>query len=464
MTPTIRLHNSKTRAKEVFTPIDEQNVRMYVCGPTVYDRAHLGNARPVVVFDTLYRLLRHVYGEKHVTYVRNFTDVDDKINAKAAATGRPIRDITDETIAWYHADMDALGALRPTHEPRATEYIGPMVAMIQSLIDAGHAYAKAGHVLFRVRSYAQYGALSGRSVDDMIAGARVEVAPFKEDPMDFVLWKPSDAGVPGWESPWGFGRPGWHIECSAMSHALLGASFDIHGGGLDLQFPHHENEIAQSACAHPKADFAKVWLHNEMLLVEGKKMSKSLGNFFTVRDLLDRGWPGEVIRFVLLSTHYRSPMDWTEAKAKEAWATLNDFLELVSGVEPVEPDPVVVDALSDDLNTAAAIARLFELKREGKGAELLASARLMGLLNFAPSVGMVSWGLADDTKALVLDVARRYGALRTARNFDGADALRDRALALGVKLQAVKGAVGQDAFAKVSQPVDAANLRALLEE
>ncbi|MBP6737642.1 MAG: cysteine--tRNA ligase, partial [Rhodobacteraceae bacterium] len=299
----IRLHNSKTRMKEDFTPIDPENVRMYVCGPTVYDRAHLGNGRPVVVFDTLYRLLRHVYGPDHVTYVRNFTDVDDKINAtalarqKAGAAGSLedlIRERTEETIGWYHADMDALGALRPDHEPRATEFIGAMIAMIEGLIASGHAYAAVGHALFRVRSYKDYGALSGRSIDDMIAGARVEVAPFKEDPMDFVLWKPSSDEEPGWDSPWGRGRPGWHIECSAMSYELLGASFDIHGGGLDLQFPHHENEIAQSCCAHPGSGFAKVWMHNEMLQVEGKKMSKSLGNFFTVRDLLEQGVPGEV--------------------------------------------------------------------------------------------------------------------------------------------------------------------------
>ncbi|MDE3029482.1 MAG: cysteine--tRNA ligase, partial [Paracoccaceae bacterium] len=312
----IRLHNTKTRTKEAFAPIDAANVRMYVCGPTVYDRAHIGNARPVVVFDTLFRLLRHVYGADHVTYVRTFTDVDDKINARAAemaAAGdtRPletiIRTLTDETIGWYHADMDALGAMRPTLEPRATEYIAQMIAMIAGLIASGHAYAADGHVLFDVRSYPNYGALSGRSVDDMIAGARVEVAPYKRDPMDFVLWKPSTDDLPGWDSPWGRGRPGWHIECSAMSYELLGASFDIHGGGIDLQFPHHENEIAQSCCAHPTADFARVWMHNEMLQVEGKKMSKSLGNFFTVRDLLDQGHPGEVIRFVMLSTHYSKP-------------------------------------------------------------------------------------------------------------------------------------------------------------
>ena len=296
---TIKLHNTKTRSKEVFEPIDDKNVRMYVCGPTVYDRAHLGNARPVVVFDVLYRLLRYVYGADHVTYVRNFTDVDDKINAEALRrqkAGAPgtledlIAERTEETISWYHADMDALGALRPSIKgvvtdraaPRATAYIAPMVAMIEDLIARGHAYAKDGHALFRVRSYKDYGKLSGRSIDDMIAGARVEVAPFKEDPMDFVLWKPSDSDQPGWDGPIvdgksiGRGRPGWHIECSAMADELLGQSFDIHGGGLDLQFPHHENELAQSTCAHPEAGFANVWMHNEMLQVEGKKMSKSL--------------------------------------------------------------------------------------------------------------------------------------------------------------------------------------------
>jgi cysteinyl-tRNA synthetase len=371
----IRLHNTKTRVKEDFTPIDPRNVRMYVCGPTVYDRAHLGNGRPVVVFDMLFRLLRHVYGESHVTYVRNFTDVDDKINATAlarqqAGDARPlevlIRERTEETIGWYHSDMDALGALRPTLEPRATEFIGAMIAMIESLIEKGHAYAREGHVLFRVRSYKNYGALSGRSVDDMIAGARVEVAPFKEDPMDFVLWKPSSEAEPGWDSPWGRGRPGWHIECSAMSYELLGASFDIHGGGLDLQFPHHENEIAQSCCAHPEAGFAKVWMHNEMLQVEGKKMSKSLGNFFTVRDLLEQGVPGEVIRFVYLSTHYSKPMDWTEKKRFDAQNEIDMWANKFS------PDPDILDApvdlnlidesvaaaIADDLNTSLAMRHL----------------------------------------------------------------------------------------------------------
>ena len=283
----IRLRNTLTRRVEPFVPLDPTNVRMYVCGPTVYDRAHLGNARSAVVFDVLFRLLRHVYGPEHVTYVRNLTDIDDKIIARAQETGRSVEDITEETIRWYHEDMDALGCLRPTHEPRATEYLPQMIAMIEALIERGHAYEAEGHVLFSVSSYAEYGRLSGRSVEDMIAGARVDVAPYKRDPMDFVLWKPSGEGMPGWPSPWGRGRPGWHIECSAMARDLLGGAFDIHGGGLDLQFPHHENEIAQSRCAHPDEGFARVWMHNEMLMVDGRKMSKSLGNFTTVRDLLD---------------------------------------------------------------------------------------------------------------------------------------------------------------------------------
>ena len=282
----VRLTNTATRRKERLVPLDwregsgiaeaDRRVRMYVCGPTVYDRAHLGNARSAVVFDVLFRLLRHVYGEDRVTYVRNITDIDDKIIARAGETGRTVEDITEETTRWYHEDMDALGCLRPTHEPRATEYVPDMVEMIRALIARGHAYEAEGHVLFSVSSYEAYGRLSGRSVDDMIAGARVEVAPYKRDPMDFVLWKPSAEGVPGWDSSWGRGRPGWHIECSAMARDLLGGAFDIHGGGLDLQFPHHENEIAQSRCAHPDEGFAQVWMHNEMLMVDGRKMSKSL--------------------------------------------------------------------------------------------------------------------------------------------------------------------------------------------
>ena len=469
---TIRLTNSKTRCKEVFEPLDPENVRMYVCGPTVYDRAHLGNARPVVVFDTLYRLLRHIHGEDHVTYVRNFTDVDDKINAEAlrrreAGARGTLEDLiherTEETIRWYHEDMDALGALRPDHEPRATEYIAGMVAMIGQLIATGHAYAAEGHVLFRVRSYQAYGALSGRSPDDMIAGARVEVAPYKEDPLDFVLWKPSDDELPGWESPWGRGRPGWHIECSVMSSKLLGDSFDIHGGGLDLQFPHHENEIAQSACAHPGADFARYWLHNEMVQVEGRKMSKSLGNFFTVKDLLDQDIPGEVIRFVLLSTHYRKPMDWTLARAHESEAVLRKWRMSLGGIPAGVVVAPIVDALADDLNTPLAMAELHALfarwqaLKSGSVAALdeyagdraaqlqqiegdfVASARLLGLL--LPGLG--DW-CQTGTDALA-ELARRLAALRAeatkTRDFTPVDELKAALLAAGIEVRMSKSGV-----------------------
>ncbi|MCT2538487.1 cysteine--tRNA ligase [Sedimentimonas flavescens] len=443
----IRLHNTKTRRKEVFEPLDPQNVRMYLCGPTVYDRAHLGNARPVVVFDVLYRLLRQVYGADHVTYVRNFTDVDDKINATALARKEAgaegtledlIRERTEETIGWYHADMDALGALRPNFEPRATDYIGAMIAMIADLIEKGHAYAKDGHVLFRVRSYQNYGALSGRSVDDMIAGARVEVAPFKEDPMDFVLWKPSDDELPGWDSPWGRGRPGWHIECSAMSYELLGASFDIHAGGIDLQFPHHENEIAQSCCAHPDGGFARFWLHNEMLQVEGKKMSKSLGNFFTVRDLLDQGIPGEVIRFVFLQTHYGKPMDWTAEKAAQAEATLRRWRGLVAGIEPApSPAPSVVAALADDLNTAGAIAELHQMA--GDPALLKASAALLGLLEDV----MGAWAEAPqvDLSAHAVALSNIRAKAMETKDFSAVDALKSALMAAGVEVRMSKAGV-----------------------
>ena len=446
----IRLHNSRTRTKEPFVPIDPTNVRMYVCGPTVYDRAHLGNARPVVVFDVLYRLLRHVYGEGHVTYVRNFTDVDDKINARAralqdAGDGRGLNDIiralTDETIEWYHADMDALGALRPTHEPRATEYIVQMVAMIEGLVAKGHAYAAEGHVLFDVRSYPDYGKLSGRSLDDMIAGARVEVAPYKRDPMDFVLWKPSAGDEPGWDSPWGRGRPGWHIECSAMAQDLLGPAFDIHGGGIDLQFPHHENEIAQSCCAHPDAGFANFWLHNEMVQVEGKKMSKSLGNFFTVRDLLEQGWPGEVIRFVMLSTHYRKPMDWTEQRAIEARHTLKAWLRATDGVTAATEVPAaVIELLSGDINTVGAIAEMHALANRGDLSGLKAAMRLLGLNDaealdwFREDMNMASFDNLPDQTTKLWPLLERWQALRNARNYAEADELKRRIEECGLKL------------------------------
>jgi cysteinyl-tRNA synthetase len=437
----IRLWNTKTKAKEVFRPIDPENVRMYVCGPTVYDRAHLGNARPVVVFDVLFRLLRHAYGPDNVTYVRNITDVDDKINAtaqKRKAEGAEgtlealIAERANETTRWYHEDMDALGALRPTVEPRATQHIGTMIAMIRDLVAKGHAYVAEGHVLFAVDSFPGYGALSGRSTEDMIAGARVEVAPFKKNPMDFVLWKPSTNDLPGWESPWGRGRPGWHIECSAMSWEILGESFDIHGGGIDLQFPHHENEIAQSACAHPKGDFARLWMHNEMLQVEGKKMSKSLGNFFTVRDLLAEGVPGEVIRFVMLSTHYRKPMDWTEKKREEAARRLAAWFRKTDGVQPAKVVPArVLDALADDLNTHLALTEMNSLS-----APYLKAA--MELLGF-PDAEEVEWfrgtigaDLDEDLAARIEALVARRTAAKAARDFAEADRIRDALTRAGV--------------------------------
>ena len=436
----IRLYNTRTRAIDPLEPtVTPGRVGMYVCGPTVYDRAHLGNARPVLVFDVLFRLLRHVYGAQNVSYVRNFTDVDDKIIARAAETGKPISQITEETTRWYLDDMAALGALEPTEMPRATAYIPEMVAMIARLIERGHAYAAEGHVLFDVRSYAEYGRLSGRSVDDMIAGARVEVAPYKRDPMDFVLWKPSDADQPGWDSPWGRGRPGWHIECSAMSLSLLGASFDIHGGGNDLMFPHHENEIAQSRCAHPEGAFARIWMHNEMLQVEGKKMSKSLGNFFTVKDLLDKGYPGEVIRFVMLSTHYRKPMDWTERKAEEAEKTLRKWRALTDGVAPAAPSAEVLAMLADDLNTAGAVTVLHRLAGEGDAPALSGSAALLGLLG----ADLGGWAASE---ASGLDgLAARLSDLRTqamaSKDFAAVDRLKAQLLAAGVEVQMGKAGV-----------------------
>ena len=466
----ITLYNTKTRQKERFEPLDKKNVRMYVCGPTVYDRAHLGNARPVVVFDVLYRLLRHVYGAEHVTYVRNFTDVDDKINAtalarKEAGAKGSIEDLvherSDETIDWYLADMGALGALEPDQMPRATEFIAPMVAMIEDLVAKGHAYAAEGHVLFSVDSWREgYGKLSGRSVDDMIAGARVEVAPYKKNPMDFVLWKPSSDDLPGWESPWGRGRPGWHIECSAMSHALLGDSFDIHGGGLDLQFPHHENEIAQSKCAHPKGEFARYWMHNEMLQVEGRKMSKSLGNFFTVRDLLDQGVPGEVIRFVFLQTHYRKPMDWTAEKARGAEKTLRDWRSLANGAKPGgNPDSDVVEALADDLNTSLAITLLRQKAKAIKDRQradvpqreldtFAASGQLLGLLEDNATMG--SWVFDGAVEQLAyekplselaekLTLARKEA--KANKNFDEVDRMKSSLTEAGIEVRMSKDGV-----------------------
>ncbi len=454
---TIKLYNTKTRAKEELAPINPDNVRMYVCGPTVYDRAHLGNARPAIVFDVLFRLLRHTYGADHVTYVRNFTDVDDKIIARAERDNKPISEITAETTQWYLDDMAAVGVMEPDHMPRATQFIPQMIAMIENLIGKGHAYAAEGHVLFAVDSYKDYGALSGRSVDDMIAGARVEIAPYKRNPMDFVLWKPSDADTQGWDSPWGYGRPGWHIECSAMAYELLGEDFDIHGGGNDLMFPHHENEIAQSCCAHPEGGFAKIWLHNEMLQVEGKKMSKSLGNFFTVRDLLDQGIPGEVIRFVMLSTHYRKPMDWTEKKAKEAEKSLSFLYSKIGDIEfdeRWEPDTKVVAALADDLNTSLAMTRLLEIANrilpsanpdadvsdQIAAAELKRTAGLLGLLQKTES----EWWATSDTDVLKSWKERlvmaRQKAMET-KDFSEVDRLKAILVGAGVEVRMSKDQV-----------------------
>ena len=437
---SITLYNVKTRTKEAFKPIDDKNIRMYVCGPTVYDRAHIGNARPVVVFDILYRLLRYTYGTDFVSYARNFTDVDDKINVKSISTGRSIREITDETIKWYIEDMTALGALEPDHAPRATEYISEMIEMSSELIEKGHAYVADGHVLFDVSSYEAYGELSGRTVEDMIAGARVEIAPYKRNPMDFVLWKPSNSEQPGWESPWGFGRPGWHIECSAMARALFGEKFDIHGGGLDLQFPHHENEIAQSCACCGQDSFANVWLHNEMLQVEGKKMSKSLGNFFSVRELLNKGFSGEVIRFVYLSTHYSKPMDWTAKKAEEAEATLRKWRKLTHGCHSSKAiSNEVIDALNDDLNTSKAITVLHGLAKTGDIEGLKSSAQILGLL----SDHMGAWAeenTFDLSKLEKLILISRDKAMKT-KEFSELDNLKKSFIAAGLDVQMSKDGI-----------------------
>ncbi|MFN3262096.1 MAG: cysteine--tRNA ligase [Pikeienuella sp.] len=410
---TIKLWNSAARGKVDFAPLDPSNVRMYVCGPTVYDRAHIGNARPAVVFDVLFRLLRHVYGEDHVTYVRNITDIEDKIMDRAKERGVSIAEITAETTRWYQEDMAALGSLPPTHQPRATQFVPQMVAMIETLVAKGHAYEAQGHVLFEVANYPEYGRLSGRSTDDMIAGARVEVAPFKRDPMDFVLWKPSAPDQPGWESPWGRGRPGWHIECSAMAAELLGETFDIHGGGADLLFPHHENEIAQSRCACPEGGFAKLWMHNGMINVDGRKMSKSLGNFLTVEDLRDQA-PGEVLRLALLFTHYRGVLDWTEQRLSEARDALAKWGPLVEGVTPGEA-PAVLEALMDDLNTPAAFAEMHRLARAGEVEALAGAMAIMGIE--APHAGKADGALVESL------LARRAEA-RAARDFAAADMIR----------------------------------------
>ena len=428
----IKLHNTLTRKKQTFVPLDENNVRLYLCGPTVYDRAHLGNARNVIMFDILYRLLIDTYGISSVTYVRNFTDIDDKINSKSLESGRPINDITSETIQWYLEDMAALGNLEPNLMPRATDYIPQMINYIERLIKRGFAYSDEGHVLFSISNYKDYGKLSGRSVEDMIAGARVEVASYKKNPMDFVLWKPSEKDVPGWESPWGRGRPGWHIECSAMAHDLLGATFDIHGGGNDLQFPHHENEIAQSCCAYPESEFARYWLHNEMLQVDGKKMSKSLGNFFTVRDLLDQGYPGEVIRFVFLSTHYSKPMDWNNSKALEAKNILRKWRGLLKNNSEIVPIPEeVINTLSDDLNTSGVISLLHKYASNGDIGKLKASANFLGILTDELSQWCADVDLSS-LEELFMDFRKRA---IDSKNFGNVDELRSKLTSAGVDVQ-----------------------------
>jgi len=445
---SLTLYNTLTRRKEPFEPIDPKRVGLYVCGPTVYDHAHIGNARAVVAFDVLYRVLRHQYGIDHVRYVRNITDVEDKIIAAAHENGEPIDALTRRTTAIFHEDMAALGNLPPDVEPRATQYIPQMLAMIERLIASGHAYAAEGHVLFRVASYPKYGALSRRSRVDMIAGARVEVAPYKEDPSDFVLWKPSTAEQPGWDSPWGRGRPGWHIECSAMSESELGETLDIHGGGLDLIFPHHENEIAQSVCAHDGHPFAHTWLHNGMLTVDGVKMAKSEGNFITVREILAEA-PGEVVRLALLGTHYRDPLDWTSERLQQARQSLDRFYRTllnlsVPPVTSLSASEEVRAALEDDLNAPLALTHLHELtsrinrstdncERGRLGAELAAGGQLMGLLDRDP-LDWLRGGIPADAARIEERIAARAAA-RRARRFAEADNIRSELAAEGVFLE-----------------------------
>ena len=448
---TLRLYNTLTRAKEDFAPLDPKNVRLYVCGPTVYDFAHIGNARPVIVFDVLFRLLRHLYGESHVTYVRNITDIDDKINARAAevaaAKGIDVEtaraEITDATAKQYLDDVTALGCLPPTHAPRATDYVRQMVAMIEALIASGNAYAAEGHVLYDVSSKPDYGKLARRSLDEMIAGARVDVAPYKRNPMDFVLWKPSDASTPGWPSPWGRGRPGWHIECSAMGAALLGETFDIHGGGIDLVFPHHENEIAQSEAAHHGHSLARVWMHNGFLQVEGEKMSKSLGNFVTINELL-REWPGEVLRFNMLRTHYRQPMDWTAAALRESMSEMGRWLALDSANpnSSQEESDEFLFALRNDLNIPDALAVVRRLYHRANQGDRRAIAQFAWSIEFLGiSIRRFREWLAGASKKNAIDegvidqmIASRNAA-RKAKDFKESDRIRDELLAKGIVLK-----------------------------
>jgi cysteinyl-tRNA synthetase len=455
----LRLYDTLSRTKRLFQPLDPARVRMYVCGPTVYDYAHIGNARPVIVFDVLFRLLRHLYGAEHVDYVRNITDVDDKINARAAEEypGLPlneaIRKVTEATERQFHEDIDTLGCLPPTHEPRATDYVRrsdhnlDMVTLIERLVGSDHAYVAQDHILFDVPSMPDYGQLSKRPLDEMIAGARVEVAPYKRNPMDFVLWKPAKPGEPAWPSPCGLetpGRPGWHIECSAMSGALLGETFDIHGGGIDLVFPHHENEIAQSRCAFHTPLMANFWMHNGFLQVEGEKMAKSLGNFVTIRELLDgwKGWkwPGAVLRFAMLTTHYRQPIDWTLKRLEEAAERLSLFREHSSRAADEGPAQAVVEALGDDLNTPQAITelnRLFDRKEAGL---LKGSCRFLGVdVDSVNLDAMLREKRRDIDEARVETLIAARNAAREARNFKESDRIRDELAAMGVLVKDSKG-------------------------
>ena len=441
MAPKLRLYNTLTRGKEDFLPLDPGNVRLYVCGPTVYDDAHIGNARPIIVFDLLFRLLRHLYGPDHVTYVRNVTDVDDKINARAAERGISIRDLTEGTLKRFHDDIAALGVLAPTIEPRATEYIGEMKTLIERLVASGHAYVAEEHVLFSVPSMPDYGALSKRPLDELEAGARVEVAPYKRSPLDFVLWKPSKPGEPAWPSPAGIaapGRPGWHIECSAMSWKHLGEVFDIHAGGIDLVFPHHENEVAQSRCCFGTEVMARYWLHNGFLQVEGEKMAKSAGNFVTIRELLTtdnfggRAWPGDVLRLAMLRTHYRQPIDWTVRALEEAEQTLASWTalpEFMSGDDEALA-PVVMEALADDLNTPKAIAELHTLDREGNLKSLASSLRALGFRT--PLRREISVDPEVVKKVENLISVRRNA--RATKNWAESDRIRDELKAKGVEI------------------------------
>ena len=432
---TLRIHDTPSRAKVDFRPLDPDHVRIYVCGPTVYDYAHIGNARPVVVFDVLVRLMRRLFPK--VTYVRNITDIDDKINARASESGRDIREITEDTAKVFQEDMAAVGALPPDVEPRATEHVAQMIAMIVNLIGKGHAYEAEGHVLFSVPTMPDYGRLSKLDRREIVAGARVDVAPYKKDAQDFVLWKPSDLETPGWDSPWGRGRPGWHIECSAMSHEYLGDKFDIHGGGVDLVFPHHENEIAQSKCALGVDAFATYWMHNGYLMSEGEKMSKSLGNFYTVHELLEE-FPGEAIRLLLLQTHYRQPLDFTKAGIAEARRTMDRWYRAADGADPDGPvAESVMDALADDLNTPKAIAELHQLTTSDP-AGFLASARLMGLLGQS-SEDWLKWqsprsaGELDDSA--IDDLIKERFKARQNKDFATSDRIRDHLAAQGIILE-----------------------------